>query len=200
MKKSAQHVAKKRRLILRVAATGNNHLKVAISEKAIHKRVRELAKQIDRDYRGKILHVIGILEDCYLFMADLVRALTVPVVYSFIRSQVRDSDSGLVAIREILYIPPVDAAGKTLLLEGKEVLLVDGVLQSGVTLDHLYRTLLAQHPASLRTAALLDKTEERKVDIPVDYAGFKVSGKFWVGYGLGYQDQYRNLPYLARVS
>jgi hypoxanthine phosphoribosyltransferase len=200
MKKRAQPVAKKRRLLPRVATAGNNHLKMVISEKAIHKRVRELANQINRDYQGKILHVIGILEDCYVFMADLVRALTVPVVYSFVRWQVRDSDSGLVAMREIMYIPPVDAAGKNLLLAGKDLLLVDGVLQSGVTLDHLYRTLLAQRPASLRTATLLDKTEERKVDVPVDYAGFKVSGKFWVGYGLGYQDQYRNLPYLARMG
>jgi hypoxanthine phosphoribosyltransferase len=200
MKKRAQPIATKRRPLPRAVTAGSNHLKMVISEKAIHKRVRELAKQINRDYQGKILHVIGILEDCYLFMADLVRGLTIPVVYSFIRSQVRDSESGLVAMREIMYIPPVDATGKTLLLADKNLLLVDGVLQSGVTLDHLYRTLLAQHPASLRTATLLDKTEERKVDVPVDYAGFRVSGKFLVGYGLGYQEQYRNLPYLARMA
>jgi hypoxanthine phosphoribosyltransferase len=106
---------------------------------------------------------------------------------------VRDSDSGLVAMREIMYIPPVDAAGKDLLL-------VDGVLESGITLDHLCRTLLAQQPASLRTATLIDKTEDRKVDVPVDYAGFRLSGRFLVGYGLGFQDQYRNLPFLARVA
>jgi hypoxanthine phosphoribosyltransferase len=200
MKKRVQLAPKKRRRAAHVAAASTDHLKMAISEKAIHKRVRELAKQISRDYQGKVLHVIGILGDCYLFMADLVRALTVPVVYSFVRWQVRDSDSGLVAMREITYIPPVDAAGKNLLLAGKDVLLVHGILQSGVTLDHLYRTLLAHHPASLRTAILLDKPEERKVDVPVDYAGFKVSGEFWVGYGLGYQDQYRNLPYLARIG
>jgi hypoxanthine phosphoribosyltransferase len=199
MKKRAQLVAKKHRRLPRVVA-GSDHLKMAISEKAIHKRVHELAKKINRDYQGKVLHVIGILEDCYLFMADLVRGLTIPVVYSFVRWQVRDSDSGWVAVREIMFIPPVDAAGKNLLLAGKDVLLVDGVLQSGVTFDHLYRTLLAHHPASLRTATLLDKSVERKVDVPVDYAGFKVSGEFWVGYGLGYQDQYRNLPYLARMS
>jgi hypoxanthine phosphoribosyltransferase len=200
MKKRVQPAAKRRRQLPRVAPMGGNHLKTAISEKAIHKRVGELARQINRDYQGKTLHVIGILEDCYLFMSDLIRSLTIPVVYSFVRCQVRDSESGLVAMREIMYIPPVDAAGKNLLLAGKDLLLVDGVLQSGVTLDHLYRTLLAQHPASLRTATLLDKSEERRVDVPVDYAGFKVSGDFWVGYGLGYQDQYRNLPYLARIG
>jgi hypoxanthine phosphoribosyltransferase len=200
MKKSARLATKKRRRMPRAATAGAGSLKIAISEKAIHKRVRELAKQINRDYQGKVLHVIGILEDCYLFMADLVRALTIPVVYSFVRWQVRDSDSGLVAMREIMYIPPVDGTGKNLPLAGKDVLLVHGILQSGVTLDHLYRTLLTQHPASLRTATLLDKPEERKVDVPVEYTGFEVSGKFWVGYGLGYQDQYRNLPYLARMG
>ena len=168
-------------------------LKIVVSEKDIRKRVRELAKQINRDYAGKTLHVLGILEDCFVFMADLVRALTVPVVCSFVRAQVRDSNSGMVAMREIMYIPPVDAAGKDLLL-------VEGVLQSGLTLDHLCRTLLAQQPASLRTVTLLDKAKERKTEVPVDYAGFRLSGRFLVGYGLGLQEQYRNLPFLARIT
>jgi len=192
MKKRSQPVSKKRRSVPRGVASPS-HLKVAISEKEIRRRVRELAKQIDRDYQGKTLLVVGVLENCLMFMADLVRHLTIPVAYSFIRSEMRDSDSGLVAMREITYIPPVN-------LGGKDLLLVDGVLQSGVTLDYLRRTLLAQGPASLRTATLLDKNDERKVDVPVDYAGFKVSGKFLVGYGLGYQDEYRSLPYLARIN
>jgi len=191
MKKRTVSRLKKRPATIRAAGSGAP-LKIVVSEKDIRKRVRELAKQINRDYAGKTLHVVGVLEDCFVFMADLVRALTVPVVCSFVRSQVRDSDSGLVAMREIMYIPTVDAAGKDLLL-------VEGVLQSGVTLDHLCRTLLAQQPASLRTATLLDKADERKNDVPVDYAGFRVSGRFLVGYGLGYQEQYRNLPFLARV-
>jgi hypoxanthine phosphoribosyltransferase len=168
-------------------------LKVVVSEKDLRRRVRELAKQINRDYDGKTLHVVGVLEDCFIFMADLVRALTMPVVCSFVRSQTRDSDSGLVAMREIMYIPPLNLAGRDLLL-------VEGVLQSGITLDYVCRTLLAQQPASLRTAALLDKSEERKVDVPVDYSAFQLSGRFLVGYGLSYQDQFRNLPFLARVT
>jgi len=175
------------------AAGSGARLKTLVSERDIRKRVREMAKQINRDYAGKTLHVVGILEDCFVFMADLVRALTIPVVCYFVRSQVRDSDSGLVAMREIMYIPPVAAAGKDLLL-------VQGVLQSGLTLDHLCRTLLAQQPASLRTATLLNKADERKTEVPVDYAGFQLSGRFVVGYGLGFQDQYRNLPFLARVT
>jgi hypoxanthine phosphoribosyltransferase len=192
MKKRAASKPQKRPTRIRAAAPAPR-LKVVFDEKEIRKRVRELAKQINRDYAGKTLHVVGILENCFVFMADLVRALTIPVVCSFVRSQVRDSDSGLVAMREIMYIPPVKAAGKDLLL-------VEGVLQSGITLDHLCRTLLAQQPASLRTATLIDKADERRIDVPVDYAGFTLSGRFLVGYGLGYQEQYRNLPYLARIS
>jgi len=192
MKKRAASKLKKRRATVRAANSGAR-LKVVVSEKDIRKKVREMAKQINRDYAGKTLHVVGILEDCFVFMADLVRALTVPVVCYFVRSQVRDSDSGLVAMREIMFIPPVDAAGK-------ELLIVQGVLQSGVTLDHLCRTLLMQQPASLRTATLLDKADERKTDVPVDYAGFQLSGRFLIGYGLGIREQYRNLPFLARVA
>ena len=192
MKKSTTSKLKKRSAKLRPAATPAP-FKIVVSEKDVRIRVRAMAKQINRDYAGKTLHMVGILEDCFVFMADLVRALTVPVVCYFVRSVVRDSDSGAVAMREIMYIPPVDAAAKNLLI-------VQGVLQSGITLDHLCRTLLAQQPASLRTATLLDKADERKTDVPVDYAGFQLSGRFLVGYGLGFQDQYRNLPFLARLN
>jgi hypoxanthine phosphoribosyltransferase len=175
----------------RVAGSGSR-LEIVIPEKDIRRRVRELGKQINRDYAGKTVHVVAILENGFVFMADLVRALTVPVVCSFVRSLMRDSDSSQVPVREIMYLPPIDATAKDLLL-------VVGVLQSGVTLDHLYRTLLAQEPASLRTAALIDKTKDRKVDIAVDYSGFQLSGRFFVGYGLAYQEHYRNLPFLAGV-
>jgi hypoxanthine phosphoribosyltransferase len=192
MKKRAVSKLKKRPTTIR-AATPGTRLKIVVSEKDLRKRVREVAKRINRDYAGKTLHVVGVLEDCFVFMADLVRALTMPVVCSFVRSQVRDSDSGLVAMREITYIPPLDLAGRDLLL-------VEGVLQTGITLDYLCRALLAQQPASLRTATLLDKTDERKVDVPVDYSAFQLSGRFLVGYGLGYQQQFRNLPFLARLT
>ncbi len=175
------------------AAAPTPRLKTLVAEKDLRKRVREMAKQINRDYAGKTLHVVGILEDSFVFMADLVRALTVPVFCSFVRCQVRDSNSGPVPMREIMYIPPVEAAGKDLLVVG-------GVLQSGLTLDHLCRTLLVQQPTSLRTAALVDKVEDRKVDVTLDYAAFEFSRRYVVGYGLGYHDQFRNLPFLARVA
>ena len=148
MKKRTVSRLKKRPATFRVAGSGAR-LKIVVSERDIRKRVRELAKQINQDYAGKTLHVVGILEDSFVFMADLVRALTVPVICSFVRSQISDSDSGLVAMREILYIPPVDAAGKDLLV-------VEGVLQSGITLDHLCRTLLA-HAAGLAAHGDVDR-------------------------------------------
>ena len=192
MKKRAVSNLRKRLTQAQTASSGVQ-CKVVVDEKAIRKRVRELARQINRDYAGKALHVVGILEDSFVFMADLIRALTVPVVCSFVRLQVRDSDSGQVAMREILYIPPVDAIGKDLLL-------LTGVLQSGLTLDHLCRTLLAQQPASVRTLALIDKMAERKIDVQVDYTGFPISGHYYVGYGLGYQGHFRNLPFLAQIA
>jgi hypoxanthine phosphoribosyltransferase len=191
MKKRPTAPPKKRPTTSVRAATGAR-LKIIVSETDIRKRVRELARQINKDYTGKTVHVVGILENCFVFMADLVRALSIPVVCSFVRSEMHDSDSGLVAMREIMYIPHIEAAGK-------DILLIEGVLQSGITLDHLCQTLMMQQPASLRTATLLDKADERRVDVPVDYSGFQLSGRFLVGYGLGYQQQYRNLPYLARI-
>jgi len=174
-------------------AVAGTRLRTVYTEKQIEKRVRELAEQINRDYQGKTLHVVGILENCFLFMADLVRALKVPVVCHFLKAEIRDSSPGGHALREIMYTPRVEAAGK-------DVLLVDGILQSGVTLDHLYRYVLGQKPNSVRTATLIEKTDERKVDVPTDYVGFKASGKFLVGYGLGYQEKYRNLPRVAMLA
>jgi hypoxanthine phosphoribosyltransferase len=165
-------------------------MRVLYSDKQIRKRVLELARRIDRDYRGKVLHVVGILEKCSIFMADLTRALKIPVVCYFIRPEIRErSESGL-AFREIRYTPEINA-------RGKDVLLVDGILQSGVTLDHLVRSMLAQSAASVRTACLIEKTAERKVDVVTDYVGFKTPAKFVVGYGLGHEGQFHNLPHVA---
>jgi hypoxanthine phosphoribosyltransferase len=192
MKKRAPAKSNKRLAAKLKAARTGARLKVLKTDKEISKRVRAMAKQIDKDYAGKTLHVVGILENCFVFMADLVRALTIPVICTFVRSQMIDCDSDHGPIREITYIPHIEAAGKDLLL-------VEGVLHSGITLDHLCQTLMTQRPSSLRTATLLDKTDERRVDVPVDYSGFQLSGPFVVGYGLGYEHQYRNLPYLARI-
>ncbi len=170
-----------------------DHLRVVFTEKQIQKRVSELAAQVNRDYQGKTLHVIGILENCFLFMADLVRILNVPVICHFLKAEIKDNSSGAVAMREIVFTPRVEVAGKN-------VLLVDGILQSGVTIDHLVRIMQAQQAESVRIAALVEKTDERKVDVSTEYVGFKTQEKFLVGYGLGFQEKYRNLPHIATLS
>jgi hypoxanthine phosphoribosyltransferase len=191
--KTSKSSARKRSARRRAPALPNNDLRCVYSEKQIQKRVGELARQIDRDYQGKTLHVVGILEDCFVFMADLVRRLTMPVICHFMKAEIRDTSAGATALREIMYTPKVEAAGR-------DVLLVNAVLQSGVTLDHLYGYVLAQNPSSVRTASLIEKSSERKVDVSTDYVCFKSKERFLVGYGLGYGEKYRNLPFVARLG
>ena len=191
-KRGSTSATKKRGAPARPRTASKPRMRVLYSDKQIRKRVLELAKQIDRDYRGKVVHVVGILEKCFVFMADLTRALKVPAVCHFVLPAIRDCSEGSLALREIRFTPEIDA-------RGKDVLLVDGVLQSGLTLDHLVRSMLAQGPASMRTACLIEKTAERKVDVITDYVGFKTPAKFVVGYGLGHEGQFHNLPYVAQL-
>lgn len=168
-------------------------LRVVFSEPQIRRRVREMAGQLNREFKGKTLHVVAVLENAFVFTSDLIRKLKVPVYCSFVRADIRDTSPGGIATREITYTPPVQAAGK-------DILLVEGILQSGMTMDHLYRYLLGQNPSSIRTATLVEKTDERKVDVPTDYVGFKARGKYLVGYGLGYQGRYKNLTCIAALG
>jgi hypoxanthine phosphoribosyltransferase len=202
MKKLHQRTAKKSRTAKRARRAaaakvegifGGDHLRVVFTEKQIKKRVGEMAKEVNRDLQGKTLHVIGILENCFLFMADLVRDLKVPVICHFLKAETTDTSSGAVALREIVYTPRVDVAGK-------DVLLVDGILQSGLTIDHLARVMQSQQANSVRIAELIEKTDEKKVDVATAYIGFKTQEKFLVGYGLGFQDKYRNLPHIATLT
>jgi hypoxanthine phosphoribosyltransferase len=193
MKKRSKPSARKRSASRVTKTPAGDTLRTIFTAQQVQRRVRELAKQINRDYRGKTLHAVGILENCFLFMGDLIRSVSVPVICYFVRPEVYDTAPGGVPMREIKYTPPLDAAGK-------DVLLVDGILQSGLTLDHLYRYILGQNPSSVRTAALIEKTDERKVAVPTDYVGFRVAGKFLAGYGLAYQGKYRNLPCVVAVG
>jgi hypoxanthine phosphoribosyltransferase len=151
-----------------------------------------MARQIECDYQGKPLAVVGVLENCFMFMADLVRQIKSPVACQFVRAEIHDEASaGGAEVRTIHYIPKFEATGK-------DVLLVDGILQSGVTLDHLVRALELQGARSVRTATLIEKTDELTTDVRRDYVGFKTRGKFLVGYGLSDRSgDYRNLPYVA---
>ena len=189
-KSSRPQAGRKRAVSNRFAAFPGDRLRVIFTEKQIQKRVDEVASQVNRDFKGRTLHVIGILENCFLFMGDLVRLLKVPVICHFLKADINDSGAGSAAIREIVYTPQFEVTGN-------DVLLVDGILQSGVTLDHLSRLMMAHKPSSFRTAVLVEKVDERKVDVVTDYVGFKTRQKFLVGYGLGYQERYRNLPHIA---
>lgn len=171
-------------------------LRIIYSERQVRRRVAELAAEINRAYQGKTLHIVSIPDDCFVFVADLVRALQTPVVCHFVTARVIDAAVGAVPVREIKYVP-------TLELAGKDVLLVSGIVYSGITLDFLYRHILGQGPRSLRTASLVEKPEDRKVDVTTDYLAFKstgTAGEFLVGYGLGYQGRYRNLPCVAALG
>ena len=169
MKKRPKSSARRQPRTPAKKAKSTKGLKTVFTAKQIQKRVKSLAEQINRDYRGKTLHVVGILENCFLFMADLVRELKIPVACHFIKAEVHDTSTGGVAVREIMYTPPVKAAGK-------DILLVDGILQSGVTLDHLCRYMLGQNASSVRTATLIEKTDERKVDVGHGLCGLQDDG------------------------
>ena len=168
-------------------------LAVLYGQQEIRRRVRQLALQMNRDFAGTTLHLVGILERSFVFIADLVRQLEVPVVCHFLRVIVQDESLEGVPVRRISY-------GPKLRLSGKDVVLVDVILTTGITLDYVRGHILAQNPDSLRVAALVEKTDAKKVDVAADYLGFQTAGRYLVGYGLGSSDgQYRHLPWIAAL-
>jgi len=184
---------KSKRSSLHPKHTGSG-LRVVYTAAQIRQRVNHLARQMNRDYKGKTLHIVGILETCFVFMADLVRALRIPVICHFVRADTTDTTVEGIPVREIRYAPVIEATGK-------DILLVNGVFYSGVTLDYLYRYILGQGPDSVRTATLIERPQEKKVDVATDYLGFRtaVSG-YLVGYGMAYQGEHQNLPFIAAVE
>ncbi len=163
-----------------------------MDEAAIQAEVARLGAQISADYAGKSLHVIGVLKGAAVFLADLMRAVTIPATLDFISivpyGQV--TASGVVRIRKDLDEP----------LEGKDVLVVEGVCASGLSLSYLLRNFQTRKPASLKVCAFVVKRRERPTDVTVHYVGREIPDVFVVGYGLDAQEQYRNLPYLARLA
>jgi len=161
--------------------------KVVLSQEQIKKRVQEMARQISRDYAGKTIYVVGVMENGFIFMADLVRELDVPVVCHFVKPELKDASA---STTEIFFTPEVD-------VRDQEVLLVEALIQSGVTSDFLIRHLLGRGASSVRLAVLLDKQASRRVSLQPDYFGFLMNDTFVVGYGLGAPHVGRNLPYIA---
>ncbi len=157
----------------------------------VARRVASLGRSISRDYAGRTVDVVVILENAFIFAADLVRRITRPVVCHFVRSEIRDVKLGGYARREIFFSHQPQ-------LKGRDVLLVGAILQSGVTQDFLVKRLQESRPRSLRLAVLVDNPRARRVDLKPDYFGFVDASNYLVGYGLsGRRGWYRNLPYVG---
>lgn len=166
---------------------------VLISAEEIDRRVGELAKQISRDYAGSEPLVVGILKGSWVFLADLVRRLEIPVVIDFMTVSSygpSTKSSGIVKIVLDLKCP----------LEDRDVLLVEDILDSGLTLSYLLNHLRLRRPRSLKLCVLMDKPERRRVEIVPDYVGFRIPDRFVVGYGADFRERYRNLPYIGYVE
>ena len=175
-------------------------MQVAFSEDQIQKRVQEIGLEVSRDYGAEVLHVVGILENSFIFLADLVRKLTCPVACHFTKMATRDTVMGDQPVRSIGYDPIINPEGKGILVEGNNILVVDALVESGITLDHLVQQLLLKKPKSIRTAALIDREDRRRVPFRVDYAGFSWDGGHLAGYVLEKDGLYRNLPYMAAIT
>jgi hypoxanthine phosphoribosyltransferase len=161
-------------------------LRVMFTAEQIAHRIRELAHTISNDYRGQTVYAVCVLENGFIFMADLVRALEVPVVCQFVKPHAREMKHGT----EIFYSPEVR-------VEGQHVLLVEGVVQSGITQEFLIRNFFGRGAQSVKLAALLDKQADRRVALQADYWGYALGASYVVGYGLGSPLLGRNLPYVA---
>ena len=163
---------------------------VLLTEKQISKRVKELAGEIDRDYGGKEVLLVGILKGACVFCTDLIREMKIPVKVDFMALSSYGSSSVSSGAVRIQYDLEEN-------IEGKNVLIIEDLVDTGLTLNYLTKTLRSRNPASLKVCCLLDKTERRKIDFTPDYTGFKVPDQFLVGYGLDYSERYRNLKYIG---
>lgn len=167
----------------------NDIERVLISKEEINKKVAEIGKIITKDYKGKNLFLIGVLKGCFVFMADLVRNIDTDCTLDFmaVSSYQGTSSTGAVKINKDLSQD----------IQGKDVLIVEDILDSGVTLSYLKDYLLVRKPNSIKIVTLLDKPARRKADITPDYTCFTVPDEFVVGYGLDYNEKYRNIPYIG---
>ena len=164
--------------------------RVLLSEEQLRQRVRELGEEISKEYAGKEILMIGVLRGAVMFMADLARAITVPVMIDFMAVSsygTSTSSSGIVRI-----LKDLDEE-----VAGKHVLIVEDIIDSGLTLSYLVDNIKSRQPASVRICTLLNKPERRKVDLEVNYNGFVVPDEFVVGYGLDYAEKYRNVLFIG---
>ncbi len=167
-------------------------IEVLITEQEVDDKIRALGEQISRDYAGRQVHLVGVLKGAAFFMCELAKRITVPVSMDFMSVSsygASTKSSGIVRIIKDLDEP----------LEGKDVLVVEDIVDSGRTVSYLTELFRDRKAASIRYCTLLDKPERRVVDLDMDYVGFRIPDKFVVGYGMDYDQRYRNLPYIGVV-
>lgn len=160
-----------------------------LSAEKIQSRVNELALEISEDYKGKEILAVGILKGAFMFYSDLVRKIQVPVSVDFLiaSSYTGTSSTGKINLHADLRVDVRD----------RHLLLIEDIIDTGLTISYLRKMLLARKPASLKLCAFLDKVSRRKVDVPIDYKGYEIPDHYVVGYGLDYENKFRNLPYIA---
>ena len=172
----------------------NNEIdEILITEEEIREKVLELGKKITQDYQDKDLVFIGVLRGAVIFMADLARAISIPMILDFMAISsygAATESSGVVRI-----LKDLDET-----IAGKDVLVVEDIVDTGLTLDYLLRILKSRKPASLKVCTFLNKSARRKVNVRVDYLGFDISNKFVVGYGLDYAGKFRNVPFVFTLN
>ena len=171
----------------------NYRIENLIDRKTVENRIKELAKQIEKDYAGEELYCVGLLKGSVVFLSDLVKEINSPVVIDFMSVSSYGSETVSSGDVKILKDNDLD-------LRGKHVLIVEDIIDTGLTLEHVIKYFKdSKGVKTLKTCTLLSKPERRKVNIDIDYVGFDVPDKFVIGYGLDYDQKYRNLPYIAVV-
>ncbi|MCC6999485.1 MAG: hypoxanthine phosphoribosyltransferase [Deltaproteobacteria bacterium] len=168
-------------------------LSILISADKIAARVKELGAEITREYRGKEVVVVGVLKGSFIFMADLVRHIELPITLEFMGIASYGDEtksSGVVRITSDLTKP----------IDGKHLIIVEDIIDTGLTIDYLLDNLTTRHPASVKICALLHKPERAVKQVPIDYLGFNIANQFVVGYGLDFAQKYRNLPFIGLVE
>jgi hypoxanthine phosphoribosyltransferase len=167
---------------------------ILLSTEQIQERVANLAAEIERDHAGAdLLHLVCVLKGAFVFLADLVRALRIPCTLDFMA--VSSYAAGTTTTGEVRLLKDLDVA-----LDGRHVLIVEDIVDTGLTLTYLQDIFRARGPKTLRTACLLSNPSRRKVNVPVDYVGFTIDDRFVIGYGLDYNEQYRGLPYIGTLD
>ena len=168
------------------------NIKVLISEEELNKRIEELAKEIDKDYEGEKVVIVSILKGAVFFTVDLVKKMNTPIELQFMQVS---SYEGTQTTHNIKLKKDLDKD-----IAGKNVIIIEDIVDTGHTLKHLKEYLLTKKPKSLKIAVLTDKKERREVEIEADYVGFTIPNKFVIGYGLDYDEEYRDLPYVGYVE